>query len=166
MHLKGSTGPSGGCEGLGACVPNCRSGGSRSTPAGNCRWISDKVVPARITTGQPRKTHVFRAGAEFLAEGLHGSGDSLNNGELYSQSGKRLLEVGGVPEERSSSTMPSAPLLKADWYDPELHPKIIEFCKHYGFSLLPTRPRQPRHKGKVERCVDYVQENALKGRTF
>ncbi len=32
--------------------------------------------------------------------------------------------------------------------------------------FLPTRPYTPRHKGKVERGVDYVQENALKGRTF
>jgi len=32
--------------------------------------------------------------------------------------------------------------------------------------LWPTRPYLPRHKGKVERGVDYVQENGLKGRTF
>lgn len=57
-------------------------------------------------------------------------------------------------------------VLKADWHDPELHPKINEFCKHYGFALLPSRPATPRHKGKVERGVDYVQENALKGRSF
>src|SRR5205807_1644755 len=31
---------------------------------------------------------------------------------------------------------------------------------------MPTRPYTPRHKGKVERGVDYVQENALKGRRF
>ena len=32
--------------------------------------------------------------------------------------------------------------------------------------ILPTKPRTPRHKGKVERGVEYVQDNALKGRTF
>jgi hypothetical protein len=32
--------------------------------------------------------------------------------------------------------------------------------------FLPTRPYTPRHKGKVERGVDYVQENALRGRSF
>jgi transposase len=32
--------------------------------------------------------------------------------------------------------------------------------------VLRTNPRTPRHKGKVERGVDSVQENALKGRTF
>ena len=29
-----------------------------------------------------------------------------------------------------------------------------------------SRPRTPRHKGKVERGIAYVQDNALKGRTF
>jgi transposase len=57
-------------------------------------------------------------------------------------------------------------VIKADLYDPELHPKIIDFFKHYNITLLPTRPDTPRHKGKVERGVDYAQENALKGRTF
>jgi hypothetical protein len=54
----------------------------------------------------------------------------------------------------------------ADWYDPELNPKIEAFCRHYNFTLLPTRPRTPRHKGKVERGVAYVQSNALRGRMF
>ncbi len=31
---------------------------------------------------------------------------------------------------------------------------------------MPTRVRTPRHKGKVERGVDYVQENALRGHEF
>ena len=56
--------------------------------------------------------------------------------------------------------------LPADWYDPDLHPKIQSFCQHYGTVILPTKPRTPRHKGKVERGVGYVQSNALKGRTF
>ena len=33
-------------------------------------------------------------------------------------------------------------------------------------AILPTRPYTPRHKGKVERGVDYVKENGLKGKTF
>lgn len=37
---------------------------------------------------------------------------------------------------------------------------------HYGTVILSTRPYTPRHKGKVERGVDYVQDNGLKGRTF
>jgi hypothetical protein len=55
---------------------------------------------------------------------------------------------------------------KADWFDPELNPKVQAFAAHYGVALLPTKPYTPRHKGKVERGVDYVQENGLKGHTF
>jgi hypothetical protein len=73
--------------------------------------------------------------------------------------------LGGVPKTVVFDNAKCV-VLKADWYDPELHPKIIEFSRHYGFTLLPTRPATPRHKGKVERGVDYAQENALKGRSF
>jgi transposase len=59
-----------------------------------------------------------------------------------------------------------AAVIRADWYDPELNPKIQAFCQHYGTVVLPTRPRTPRHKGKIERGVGYAQDNALKGRTF
>ncbi len=59
-----------------------------------------------------------------------------------------------------------AAVSQADWYDPQINPKVRSFCEHYGIVILPTRPRTPRHKGKVERGVGYVQENALKGRTF
>ncbi len=57
-------------------------------------------------------------------------------------------------------------MLKADWFDPDLNPKIESFCEHYGTVILPTKPRTPRHKGKIERQVDYVQENGLRGKTF
>ena len=59
-----------------------------------------------------------------------------------------------------------AAVKKADWFDPELNPKVRSFGEHYGFVFWPTRPRTPRHKGKVEKGVDYVQDNALKGRLF
>ena len=45
----------------------------------------------------------------------------------------------------------------ADWYDPEIHPKIQSFCEHYGTVILPTKPYTPRHKGKIERGVAICQ---------
>jgi hypothetical protein len=53
-----------------------------------------------------------------------------------------------------------------DWYDPELNPKVQSFCAYYGVTILPTKPRMPRHKGKIESGVNYVQENGLKGHGF
>ena len=72
---------------------------------------------------------------------------------------------GGVPRTLVSDNLKAA-VIHPDWYDPDLNPKIQEFARHYGTVVLPTRPRTPRHKGKVERGVGYAQCNALKGRTF
>jgi transposase len=59
-----------------------------------------------------------------------------------------------------------AAVSKADWFDPELNPKVVSFCQHYGTVILPTKPAMPRHKGKVEAGVKYVQNNGLAGRKF
>jgi hypothetical protein len=59
-----------------------------------------------------------------------------------------------------------AAVTQADWYDPEIHPKLRSFAQHYGAVFLPTKPYTPRHKGKVESSVKYVKRNALKGRVF
>src|SRR5207244_3489783 len=72
---------------------------------------------------------------------------------------------GGVPQHLVLDNLRAA-VQKADWFDPELNPKIEAFAAHYGIAILPTKPYTPRHKGKVERGVDYVQENALKGHSF
>lgn len=72
---------------------------------------------------------------------------------------------GGVPSTLVLDNLKAA-VLKADWFDPEINPKFQSFARHYGFAILPNRPYTPRHKGKVEAGVDYVQENALKGRTY
>jgi Mu transposase, C-terminal domain len=72
---------------------------------------------------------------------------------------------GGVPRTLVLDNLKAA-VEKADWFDPDLNPRVRALADHYGFALLPTRPYTPRHKGKVERGVDYVQENALRGRQF
>lgn len=76
-----------------------------------------------------------------------------------------FVHFGGVPRTLVIDNLKAA-VSKADWYDPDLNPKIAAFAEHYGTVILPTRPRTPRHKGKIERGVGYAQSNALKGRTF
>lgn len=72
---------------------------------------------------------------------------------------------GGVPKTVVIDNLKAA-VTQADWYDPELNPKIEGFCRHYGTVILPTKPYTPRHKGKVESGVKYVRNNALKGCVF
>jgi transposase len=72
---------------------------------------------------------------------------------------------GGVPRTLVIDNLRAA-VKRVDWFEPELNPKVEEFCQHYGTVILPTRPAMPRHKGKVEAGVKYAQNNALKGRNF
>ena len=76
-----------------------------------------------------------------------------------------LRNLGGSTLLLNLDNMKAA-VLKADWFDPEINPKLADFCRHYGMHVVPCRPATPQHKGKVERGVAYVRTNALKGRRF
>src|SRR3989475_11684163 len=43
-----------------------------------------------------------------------------------------------------------AAVSRADWFDPELNPKVVSFCEHYGTVILPCKPAVRRHHGTVE----------------
>jgi len=115
--------------------------------------------------GKRRRPHVFRVVLSFSRKAY--------SEVVYHQTTENFLRClenafwyfGGVPQTLVIDNLKAA-VPHADWYDPDVHPKIQSFCQHYGTVILPTKPRMPRHKGKVERGIDYVQENALKGRTF
>ncbi len=76
-----------------------------------------------------------------------------------------LRHFGGVPERLCPDNLKAA-VIKADWYEPKLNPKLRDFAAHYGTVILPSRPYTPTDKGKVEAAVKYVKNNALKGKTF
>jgi hypothetical protein len=76
-----------------------------------------------------------------------------------------FADFGGVPRALVIDNLRAA-VKKADWFDPELCPKVRSFAQHYGIAILPTKPYTPRHKGKIERGIGYVKSNALKGRAF
>jgi transposase len=121
-------------------------------------------LPAGVKTRR-RKTHVFRIVLSHSRKAY--------SEVVYRQTAEQFIRClenafwhfGGVPRTLVIDNLKAA-VTKADWFDPELTPKIQSFCEHYGTAILPTRPRMPRHKGKIERLVGYVQDNALKGRTF
>lgn len=72
---------------------------------------------------------------------------------------------GGIPKTLVIDNLKAA-VKQADWYDPEIHPKLQSFAQHYGTVILPTKPYTPEHKGKVEAGVKYVKNNGLKGHEF
>jgi transposase len=115
--------------------------------------------------GKRRRSWVLRA---VLSHSRKGYSEAV-----YRQDTETFLRVlenafrhfGGTPQVLNLDNL-KAGVIKADWHDPEINPKLAEFCRHYGVSVLPCRPATPQHKGKVERGVAYVRANALRGRRF
>jgi len=122
-------------------------------------------APCRDGEGKRIRTHVFRLVMSYSRKGYSEAVRRLTTESFIRSLENAFWALGGVPQVVVFDNAKSV-VKQADWYDPELNPKIIEFCRHYGIALEPTRPRTPRHKGKVERGVGYVKSNALRGREF
>ncbi len=124
-----------------------------------------KGAPIVEPNGRRRRPHLFRIVLSHSRKAY--------SEVVYRQTTENYLRClenafwhfGGVPAAVVIDNLKAA-VTRADWYDPDLNPKIQTFCEHYGTAILPTRPYTPRHKGKIERGVGYAQDNALKGRTF
>jgi transposase len=116
-------------------------------------------------TGRPRKVHLLLMTLSHsrkcyveavLRQTTESFIRSLENGFRY---------FGGVARRLCLDNLAAA-VKQADWFDPELNPKIVSFARFYGVVIMPTRPYRPTDKGKVESGVKYVKNNALKGRRF
>lgn len=70
--------------------------------------------------------------------------------------GEMYETIGGVPK-RTTSDNPKVFALKADKYEPIIHPVYERFASHYGTTIECLTPRTPQHKGKVERIIPYVR---------
>lgn len=115
--------------------------------------------------GKRRRTHVFRIVLSHSRKGYAEATFRQTTDDFVACLENAFRHFGGVPQTLVIDNLRAA-VKHPDWFDPELVPRFQSFAAHYGVAVLPTRPRTPRHKGKVERGVAYVQDNALKGRTF
>ena len=122
-------------------------------------------APIHTSEGKRRRPWIFRIVLSYSRKAYSEA--------VYRQSTESFIQYlenafrhfGGVPKRLVIDNLKAA-VARADWYDPEVHPKLQSFAAHYGTVFLPTKPYTPRHKGKVESGVKYVKRNALKGRTF
>lgn len=122
-------------------------------------------APVLTAEGRKKRTHVFRVVLSHSRKAYSEVVDRQTTEAFLSCLENAFREFNGVPKTLVIDNLRRA-VKQADWFDPELNRRLEAFCEHYGVVILPTRPRMPRHKGKVERGVDYVQENALKGCVF
>lgn len=115
--------------------------------------------------GRRRRTWVFRIVLSHSRKGYSEAVYRQGTEEFIRCLENAFRAFGGTPKTLVIDNLRAA-VTHADWYEPEVQPKMAAFCRHYGTVVLPTRPRHPEHKGKVERGVGYVKGNALKKRVF
>jgi transposase len=135
----------------------CAPGHELQVDFGQGAWV--------MNDGKRRRPHLFRTVLSCSRKGY-----SEVVWRQTSESFIRCLEnafryYGGVPATVVIDNL-KAGVIQADWFDPDINPKLEEFARHYGTVILPTKPVMPRHKGKVESGVKYAQNNAVKGRSF
>lgn len=118
-----------------------------------------------VREGKRRRPHVFRIVLSHSRKGYSEAVYRQTTEEFLGAIENAFWHWGGVPRVLVIDNLRAA-VSKADWFDPELCPKVLSFCQHYGTVILPTKPYTPRHKGKIERGIGYVKGNALKRRTF
>jgi transposase len=148
---------------LGATTPlpfrrmECEPGQEAQVDFGSGAWI--------IEGGKRRRPHILRIT-------LSHSRKSYSE-PIWRQTTENFIRClenafrafGGAPKTLVIDNLKAA-VTNADWFDPDINPKVVEFARHYGTVFLPTKPYTPRHKGKIESGIKYVKNNALRGRIF
>jgi transposase len=136
----------------------CEAGEEAQVDFGTGAWIE-------LSDGKRRRSHVFRIVLSYSRKGYSEAVYRQTTEDFIRCIENALWYFGGVPKVLVIDNLKAA-VKNPDWYDPDLNPKIQSFSEHYGVVILPTKPRTPRHKGKIESGVGYVQDNGLKGHRF
>ena len=122
-------------------------------------------APIVSSEGKRRRTWVFRIVLSFSRKAYSEAVFRQDTETFLRCLENAFRHFGGVPKTLNLDNLKAA-VIKFDFADPELNPKLREFARHYGTVILPCLPRTPEHKDKVENSVAYVKGNALAGRTF
>jgi len=116
-------------------------------------------------SGQWRRPWVFRM---TLCHSRHGYEEAVWDQKVATflrLHENAFRDLGGVVRIIRHDNLKAA-VVRACLYDPDVHPVYEAFSRHWGFTALPTRPRNPAENGKQERSGGYVKSNGLKGRRF
>jgi len=97
------------------------------------------------TTGKRRRPHLFRATLSFSRKGYSEVVWRQDTETFLRCLENAFRHFGGVPKTVIPDNLKAA-VLQADWFDPELNPKLTSFAEHYGTVILPTKPRTPQHR--------------------
>ncbi len=119
-------------------------------------------------TGEVRYAHIF-VGVLPASNYTYSEAQWSEDLENWIYGHIRLFEfLGGVPEIVQPDNTKTG-VKNPSYYEPDLNPTYQEMAAHYGAVVIPTRPRRPGDKAKVETAVQLVERwilAALRHQTF
>lgn len=87
------------------------------------------------------------------------------NQEYFLQCHRNAFEhFSGVPQNIMVDNCKVAVLEHKYHETPKLNPHYLDFALHYGFNIKACGVRKPNEKGQVEKAVDYLKRNFLRGK--
>ena len=131
-------------------------------------YAGDKVPVVDRQTGEVRDAHIFVAvmGGSSLSFGYATWTEQM--GDWIDGHNAAFAFFGGVPQLLVPDNAKVA-VIKACLFDPMVNRSYTDMARHYDTAVLPTRPRKPRDKAKVEACVGIVERwllGRLRNRIF
>lgn len=131
-------------------------------------YAGDKVPVACRQTGDIRDAHIFVAvmGGSSLSFAYATWTEQM--GDWIDSHNAAFAFFGGAPQLLVPDNAKVA-VIKACLFDPMVNRSYTDMARHYGTAVLPTRPRKPRDKAKVEACVGIVERwllGRLRNRIF
>lgn len=116
-------------------------------------FAGKKLMVTDRSTGEVKKVEVFVAILGF-SQFTYVQACPSQKREAFIQAVENALHyIGGVPQVIVSDNLKSA-VFKADRYEPELNEAFERFALHYSTVIVPTRPRKPKDKSRVESAVN------------
>jgi len=111
-------------------------------------------------TGEIREAQIF-VGALGASNFTYAEATWTQSLVDWTSSHVRMFEyIGGVPGALVPDNL-AAGVKRACRYDPDINPTYQDLATHYGTTVLPARPREPRDKAKVETSVQIVERWVL-----
>jgi transposase len=123
-------------------------------------FAGDTVTVFDPGTGEPRQAQIFVA---VLGASNYTFAQARWTQALPDWIGAHvdgLRTIGGVPKAIVCDNL-KAGVTAACRYEPGINRTYQGFAEHYGTAILPTRPRKPRDKAKVEGAVLIVERYVL-----
>jgi transposase len=104
------------------------------------------AAPVVDAQGKRRRPWMFRIVLSYSRKGYSEAVWRQSTEAFVQCLENAFRHFGGVPKRLVIDNLKAA-VARADWYDPEVHPKLQSFAQHYGTVFLPTKPYTPRHSG-------------------